>query len=110
MARFPTPIENIALELIFCFMRERRVNRTFDEYMGIAARLPPLKTLHYEVNRLLAIIAERGVAPYEICRFRAGDEVIRFEPFPTSISIQSIRNALVVSGMREPKWKRRSRA
>lgn len=108
MARFPTSIENIALDLIFESMGESRSNRTFDDYMRIASELPPLKTLHHSVNQRLTKIAETGAAPYEICRFRAGDEIIRSEPFPTSISIETIRTALVVSGMRQPKWKRRS--
>lgn len=106
MARFPTSIENIALDLIFEYMGESRSNRTFDDYMRIASELPPLKTLHHIVNQQLAKIAEAGAAPYEICRFRAGDKIIRYEPFPTSISIQTICTALIVSGMRRPKWKR----
>ena len=105
MARFPTSIENIALALIFESMGESRSNRTFDDYLRIASELPPLKTLHHIVNQQLAKIVEAG-APDEICRFRAGDKIIRYEPFPTSISIQTIRTALIVSGMRRPKWKR----
>jgi hypothetical protein len=106
MPRFPTSIENVALNLIFECMGESRWNRTFDDYMRIASTLPPLKILHYIVNQRLAEIAKTGAAPYEICRFRAGDNIIHYEPFPTSISIQTIRTALVVSGMRRPKWKR----
>jgi hypothetical protein len=84
----------------------KRIRRARTEIMGIASELPPLKTLHHIVNQQLAKIAEAGAPPYEICRFRAGDEIIRYEPFPTSISIQTIRTALIVSGMRRPKWKR----
>jgi hypothetical protein len=39
---FPTPIQDIALNLTFAVMREKRINRTYDEYMAIAARLPPV--------------------------------------------------------------------
>ena len=63
-------------------MGESRSNRTFDDYMRIASELPPLKSLHHIVNQQLAKIAEAGAAPYEICRFRAGDKIIRYEPFP----------------------------
>jgi hypothetical protein len=84
----------------------KRIRRARTEIMGIASELPPLKMLHHIVNQQLAKIAEAGAAPYEICRFRAGDKIIRYEPFPTSISIQTIRTALIVSGMRRPKWKR----
>ena len=106
MARFPTSLENIALNLIFDFMGERRINRTFGEDMKIAAALPPLKVLHSAVNQRLSKIAATGTAPYEICRFRPGDKIVEYEPFPTSISIQTIRTALIVSGMRQPRWKR----
>jgi hypothetical protein len=52
-SQFPTPIQNIALHLIFAVMGEDRINRTYDEYMAIAARLPPLKELTFKVNRML---------------------------------------------------------
>jgi hypothetical protein len=51
--QFPTPIQDITLNLIFAVMKEDRINRTYDEYMGIAAKLPPVKRLTFEVNRLL---------------------------------------------------------
>jgi hypothetical protein len=47
---FPTPIQNIAINLIFVAMCEARNNRTQQEYAAIAARLPPLKTLTARVN------------------------------------------------------------
>ena len=43
----PTPIQQIALNLTFAVMGERRINRTYDEYMAIAARLPALKVLTF---------------------------------------------------------------
>lgn len=103
MARSLTSFENIALTLIFEYMGEGRYNRTSDEYIDIARRLPPLKVLHYAINQRLEKIAESSKAPYEICRFRAGDKIVRYEPFPTSISIETIRSALVISGMRQLK-------
>ena len=51
--RFPTAIQDITLNLIFAVMGERRFNRMHDEYMAIAARLPPLKKLTFQINRLL---------------------------------------------------------
>ena len=98
-----TSVENIALKLVFAFMNEGQYNRTSEDYMRIALELPRLKVLHYEVNRLLASRLERDGPPYQICRFKAGDERYSFEPFPTSISIETIRSALVKSGMREPR-------
>jgi hypothetical protein len=100
MDPFLTPIENIALDLIFAYMGEARENRTSDEYMRIASSLPPLKVLHYQVNTRLQEIQKSGTAPYQICRFRAGDTRIVYEEFPTAISIEVIRTALTKSGMR----------
>jgi hypothetical protein len=106
--QFPTPIQDIALNLIFVVMGESRINRTYDEYMAIAKRLPPLKVLTSEVNRLLKEIHRRaasdGILLPELCRFKAGDQRITYEAYPTTISIETIREALVVAGMREPRW------
>ena len=66
-SQFPSPIQEIALNLTFAVVRERRINRTHDEYMAIAARLPPLQSAdiqnqpipaaHEQVQRL-----QRGAA------------------------------------------------
>ena len=103
MAPSLTSVDNIAVSLVFAYMNEERYNRTYDDYMRIASALPPLKVLHYELNQLLTRRLEHYGPPYEICRFRAGDERYSFESFPTSISIETIRTALIKSGMREPR-------
>jgi len=41
MGPFPTPIQNLALGLVFEVMGERRLNRTYSEYEDFAERLPP---------------------------------------------------------------------
>jgi hypothetical protein len=107
MSKFPTPIENIVLDIAFDLMGEKRTDRTPDEYMQIAARLPPLKVLHDMVNKRLSKMAAAGDAPYEICRFKAGDKRYEYEPFPTSVSLETVRNALTVAGMRKKRWRRR---
>jgi hypothetical protein len=109
--QFPTPIQDIALNLIFAVMGERRINRTYDEYMAIAAKLPPLKGLTFEVNRLLQQLHKcnddcKGVLLPQLCRFKAGDKRITYEPYPTAISYQTVREALEVSGMRQPRWRK----
>ena len=106
----PTAIQNIALSLIFAVMGECRYNRTFDEYMAIAARLPPLKQLTYLVNRLLQQLHKcndecKGFILPELCRFKAGDQRIVYEPYPKSISRETVRAALVAAGMREQRWR-----
>jgi hypothetical protein len=107
--RFLTSTQNITLNLIFAFMEERRWNRNYSEYVDIAARLPPLKDLTFQVNRLLQQLHKcndecNGFILPEICRFKAGDKRIIYEPYPKKISKETIREALVVSGMREPRW------
>lgn len=102
---FPTMVQNIALDLVFEVMGEGRINRTTEEYHAIARRLPPLKVLHHEVNRQLQTnlkrLADRGLAPHELCIFKAGHKRIVFEPYPRTISIETIRTALNVTGLRK---------
>jgi hypothetical protein len=108
--RLTTPIQEIALNWIFVVMNENRINRTYDEYMAIAARLPPLKILTFKVNQLLQHLHKcdgcGGILLPELCRFKAGDQRTDFEPYPKRISYQTIRAALEIAGMRLPKWRR----
>jgi hypothetical protein len=108
MRKLPTSVENIILDIAFDLMGQSRINRTLDEYMQIAARLPPLKVLHGMINERLSQMAAAGDALYEICRFKAGDKYYRYEPPPTSVSLETVRNALTVARLRE-KRRRRSR-
>jgi hypothetical protein len=106
---FLTAFQNITLSLVFAVMGERRNNRTYDEYLAIAARLPPLKELTFQVNRLLQQMHKcndecGGLILPEICRFNAGDERTIYEPYPTKISSETVRETLVASGMRQPRW------
>jgi hypothetical protein len=101
MPIFPTPYQNIALDLTFLVMGEERINRTQEEYFDIAARLPPLKQLTHLVNeRLKEVHEKQGDLLPQICRFKAGHERIVYEPFPTRISYETLRAALTISGMR----------
>jgi hypothetical protein len=100
MSKFPTPVEDIVLIVAFDLMGESCVNRTHDEYMQIAARLPALKVLHGKINDRLAQIAAAGAAPYEICPFKIGDKYIRYKSFPDSVSLETVRSALTKAGMR----------
>jgi hypothetical protein len=99
MSPFPTSKENIALDLIFAWLGESRYNRTFDEYREIARRLPKLEALHAYVNQRLRQMADVGYAPYQICYLKKGDRYHWYEQFPTSLSITTIRTALIRSGM-----------
>jgi hypothetical protein len=101
MSPFPTSQENLALDLIFRRLGASRFNRTMDEYMDVASRAPKLAAMHADVNAMLHEMAKAGYAPYEICYFKAGDRFPWYEPFPTSLSLETIRKAWVKSGMRE---------
>jgi hypothetical protein len=106
----PTNIQDIALNLVFAVMGEQRINRTQQEYAAIAAKLPPLKKLVFEINELLASIhkhaALSGVPLPQICRFQAGDKRWEFEAYPRQVSIETLRLALLHSGLRHARTKR----
>lgn len=109
-AQFPTPIQDIALNLVFAVMLEERINRTCDEYMAIAARLPPLKVLTFKVNQMLEQRHKcdgcNGARLPQLCRFKPGDQRIIYEPYPKTISYETVRAALEISGMRLPRWRK----
>lgn len=109
MSQFLTSKENIVLDLIFESLGESRINRTHAEYMAIASRLPMLEPLRQDVNKKLREIAAAGHAPYEICYFKVRDQKHRYDKFPTSLSIETIRTALNKSGMRQPRGRRKPR-
>jgi len=104
--RFCTAVQDIALNLIFTVLGERRVNRTREEYEAIVASLPPLKVLTFEVNETLKRSACSGVPLPQICRFRAGDERYTYEDYPSHISYETVRAALEVSGLRRARRRR----
>jgi hypothetical protein len=100
MSRSLTPKENIVVDLIYGWLGESRDFRTYDEYMEIASRFPKVAACHAYVNERLRKMAEAGFAPYEICYFKAGDLYPWFEEFPTSLSMETVRTALLKMGMR----------
>lgn len=107
MSRFPISAENVAIDIAFELMGESRLNRTTAEYMAIAKRLPPLKKLHGLINDRLAEMKKQGVAPYKVCHFKAGDAYIRYEQFPSSVSLETVRSALIKIGMRDRRYRRK---
>lgn len=109
MPEYPTPIQDFALELLFDALRENVINRTADEYEQIKSRIPKqLKTIHHLVNKQLSKLATtKEFASHKICRFRAGDKVIREEACPTTISIETVRQALIAYGWRDARPRRR---
>lgn len=111
---FPTPIQEIALNLIFGVLGESRFNRTAQQYEAIGKKIAetPLKALVADANALLRAIHRRsrdsGRPLPLLCRFKAGDERYVYEEFPQEISYETFRAALKISAFR-PAGKKRNR-
>jgi hypothetical protein len=100
-----TAVENLVISLVYKAMGERRGNRTGAEYESIAAKLPPLKQLHFLVNEALRkFLAPKGDQHPEFCRFQAGDLRVVYEKYPDRISRETLRKALILHGFRVPRW------
>jgi hypothetical protein len=97
---FLTSKESIVVNLIYAWLGESRFNRTYDEYMQIASRFPKVAACHAYVNEQLQQMAEARFAPYQICYFKAGDRYPWYEDFPTSLSMETVRSALLKMGRR----------
>lgn len=101
LSPFLTSMQEIAIDAIFAYFDESRINRTIEEYRAIAVRCPKkLQALHSIVNEMLGKLSRAGIAPYEICRFKAGDYGHYYVPYPTSLSFETVRQAWLRSGMR----------
>ena len=109
MYRTAKPLEELALDLIFESYGESRYNRTASEYEYLASLLGSLKELHFRVNRRLKEYKASEQPRWNgICYFKVGDLKPLYASFPEAISVQTIRDALIVSGFREPKWRKRA--
>src|SRR3977135_4356235 len=104
MYRPAKPLEELALDLLFESHGESRYNQTAAEYERLSALVKNLDDAYFRVNRSLEQRKKSDQPPWRgICYFKAGDLTPRYAPFPASISIETIRNALVFSGFREPR-------
>lgn len=101
--------EHIAIDLILEHLGESRFNRTPEEYAAIISKIQrhPLKVLHGWVNDRLRGFHENGYAPYRICNFKVGDRYPWFEDFPKSLSLETVRSALVKWGVPQRRLRRR---
>jgi hypothetical protein len=109
MYRPPRPQEELVLDLVFESHGEDRYNRTPDEYERLSALVANLHDVYYRVNKRLEEYKKSGQPRwYAIVYFKAGDLTPRYEPFPEAISMETIRTALIFSGFREPKPRKRA--
>jgi len=100
-----TDVQAFAMEMLFRVRNENPVNRTWEEYQQICAKIPSnLKVVTGMINDELRTYSQTDeFKSRKFCRFRAGDEIIRYETYPNSISIETVRQALIAYGWREPR-------
>lgn len=101
----PMPLEELAVNLLFKALGEDRYNRSPQEYANLISLIPPLKEAIYLVNQGLQELIESG-QQHEICYFQPGDLAPRYIPFPSKISVDTLRKGLITAGFREPKWQK----
>ena len=108
MYRPPRPHEELVLDLVFESYGESRYNRTPSEYEHLSTLVTNIKDVHYRVNKRLQEYKKLGQPrSAAIVYFKAGDLKPRYEPFPEKISMQTVRTALIFSGFRQPKHRRK---
>ena len=108
MYRPPRPHEELVLDLVFESYGESRYNRTSAEYEHLATLVTNIKDVHYRVNKRLQEYKKSGQPrSAAIVYFKAGDLKPRYEPFPETISMQTVRTALIFAGFRKPKQRRK---
>ena len=102
MTRFPTSVHNIVINLLYESLNESRFNRTWEEYVSIAQRVHKVDAVHAYVNQRLKEFKASENPPFDaICYFKKGDIGISYKAFPTSISRETVREALKRSGLQE---------
>ncbi|MGY4615475.1 hypothetical protein ACVWZ4_000702 [Bradyrhizobium sp. USDA 4472] len=104
------PLEELAVDLLFEAFGEHRYDRSQREYEHLISLIPPLKEAIYLVNRRLQELNEKGQQRFSvICYFRPGDLAPRYMPFPSKISLDTLRKGLITLGFRKPKWRKAAR-
>ncbi|MBR0719113.1 hypothetical protein [Bradyrhizobium liaoningense] len=101
------PLEELAVDLLFEALGEDRYNRSMLEYAYLISLIPPLKEAIHLVNQRLQQLNETGQQRFSaICYFKSGDLAPRYVPFPSKISIETLRMGLLRLGFRTPKWRK----
>src|SRR5689334_14988439 len=101
MSARPTAVQSFVMKVLYEILGVDPINRTPEEYQQIAARIPKhLKVVHWLINDYLKNHPVSEFSCTQFTRFRAGDKVVRFESYPTSISPETVRSALKAYGWR----------
>jgi hypothetical protein len=76
-----------------------------EEFESIAELIPTsLKRAHGLINDELAKCWRSGeLNNVQRCRFKAGHPIVRYESYPKSLSIETVRKALINYGWRLPR-------
>jgi hypothetical protein len=102
------PLEELAVDLLLETFGEHRFNRSAEAYRRLCALVPPLKEAHYRTNRRLKQLHDAGkLKDRALCYYKPGDLKPRYESYPTSISVETLRKGLAAAGLRVPRWRRR---
>ena len=102
-----TAVQSFAMKVLFKAIGEDPINRTAEDYNAIRSRMPKrLKQVQGLINDYLEMNKISAFSSEQFCIFKAGDTEIRFESYPTWISIETVRQALIVYGWRPSKAKR----
>jgi hypothetical protein len=100
MAR-PTAIQSFTMKVLYAALGIDPINRTVDEYQQIKARIPKsLKVVHGLIIDYLKAHKVTDFSCAEFCRFDVGHKIIHYESYPTKISRETVRQALIVHGWR----------
>ena len=109
LLRIRKPLQELAVDLLLETYGEHRYNRSPEDYERLSALIPPLKEAHHRVNQRLKELHDSGEFRERlICDFIPDDAVPLYRPYPTSISVQTIRTGLATLGLRPPKWRKQN--
>ena len=105
-----TEIQKFAIATLLRSLGERELITSLEDRMRYLELIPKnLKLVHRLINDELARCAmEEEPQQREFCRYKAGDNIIRFETYPPSISKETIRQALRNAGLRPSKKRNRA--
>lgn len=107
---YPTrkPLQEFGVDLLLETFEEHRFNRSPKDYERLIALIPPLKQAYYLANRRLDELHKAGQLKERlICHFKAGDLKPRYEAYPKTISMETLRQGLATVGLRMPKRRKR---
>jgi hypothetical protein len=98
-----TQIQQFALEMLFRALKVNVHDRTMAEYVEISQLIPAsMKVVTSIINNELARYSQtEEFKRREFTRFTSGDKIVHYERYPTTVSLETVRKALINSRWRE---------